>query len=40
MDLHNNSVGLKIGRTKASDQILSHRCMAALDSKQLKVLAE
>lgn len=40
MDLHNNSVGLKIGRAKGSDQALSHRCMAALNSGQLKVLAE
>jgi hypothetical protein len=40
MDLHNNSVGLKIGWSKASDQMLSLRCMAALNSGQLKVLAE
>ena len=40
MDLHNNSVGLKIGRSKGSDHILSARCMAALNARQLKVLEE
>jgi len=40
MDLHNNAVGLKIGRAKGSNQILSHRCMAALNARQLKVIEE
>ena len=40
MDLHNNSIGLKIGRTNGSVQVLSRRCMDALKSGQLKVLAE
>jgi hypothetical protein len=40
MDLHNNTVGLKIGRAKGSNQSLSQRCMAALNAGQLKVLAE
>lgn len=40
MDLHNNSIGLKIGRINGSDYILSQRCMAALNSGQLKVLVE
>ncbi|TVO62698.1 DUF6973 domain-containing protein [Denitromonas ohlonensis] len=38
MDLHNNSVGLVIGRQGGSDQILSHRCMEALVSRRLTVL--
>jgi hypothetical protein len=40
MDMHNNSIGLRIGRAKGSDLALSHRCMAALNSRQLKVLEE
>lgn len=38
MDLHNNAVGLSIGRAGSSNQILSQRCMAALMAGQLKVL--
>jgi hypothetical protein len=40
MDLHNNTVGLKIGRAKGSNHSLSNRCMAALNAGQLKVLAK
>jgi hypothetical protein len=40
MDLHNNTMGLKIGRAKGSNLSLSHRCMGALNAGQLKVLAE
>ncbi len=40
MDLHNNEVGLSIGRTGGSDQALSQRCMAALIAGQLKVLVQ
>lgn len=38
MDLHNNEVGLKIGRSGVSDQILISRSLAALRSGQLKIL--
>lgn len=38
MDLHNNGVGLSIGRVKGTDQSLSTRCAAALANGQLKVL--
>lgn len=40
MDLHNNGVGLSIGRTGSSNQLLSQRCMAAFMAGQLKVLAQ
>lgn len=36
MDLHNNRVGLLIGRTGGSDQMLASSCMAALISGQLR----
>lgn len=38
MDLHNNSVGLKLGRTLSSNAILSNLSVAALRSGQLKVI--
>ena len=38
MDLHNNSVGLSIGKTGGSNTQLSGRCMAALLNGQLKVI--
>jgi len=37
MDLHNNAVGLKIGLAGGPDQIISHRCAAAMRSGQLNV---
>lgn len=40
MDLHNNGVGLSIGRIGGADQALSQRCMAALMVGQLKVLVQ
>lgn len=40
MDLHNNRVGLHIGFSKGSNDILSARCMAALRAGKLKVLVE
>lgn len=40
MDLHNNSVGLSIGKVGMSDLILSSQCMAALNSGRLKVLVK
>jgi len=40
MDLHNNKVGLLIGRTGGSDQKLARGCMAALTGGQLKVLTQ
>jgi len=38
MDLHNNAVGLKIGRTLASNQILNNFSIGALRSGQLQVI--
>ena len=38
MDLHNNLVGLSIGRVGATNQVISQRCMAALMTGKLKVL--
>jgi len=38
MDLHNNSLGLSIGKTGGSNTQLSGRCMAALLNGQLKVI--
>lgn len=38
MDLHNNSVGLSIGRAGGSSHQISARCMAALHNGQLKVI--
>ncbi len=40
MDLHNNRVGLDIGRAKGTNESLSDRCMAALRKGKLKVLVE
>lgn len=40
MDLHNNRVGLNIGRSTGTNEILSARCMAALRAGKLKVLVE
>ena len=40
MDLHNNQVGLSLGRAGGSDQILGQRCMAALLGGQLKILVK
>jgi len=38
MDLHNNAVGLNIGRFGGEDQIVASRCMAALTSGKLKII--
>lgn len=38
MDVHNNRVGLNIGRAKGTNQAISLRCMAALRSGQLKII--
>jgi len=38
MDLHNNSVGLSIGRTGGNNNQLSGRCMSALLTGKLKVI--
>lgn len=39
MDLHNNSIGLNIGRhSRASNQLLSSMCMAALTQEKLKII--
>ncbi|WP_306393053.1 DUF6973 domain-containing protein [Telluria beijingensis] len=38
MDLHNNAVGLNIGRYGGPNQILILRCMEALRSGRLKVI--
>lgn len=40
MDLHNNGVGLSIGRVGGSDQVLIHRCMEALQNGKLKILTK
>lgn len=40
MDLHNNHVGLNIGRTPSSSQTLSIQCMTALAAGKLKVLVK
>lgn len=40
MDLHNNRVGLDIGRSKGTNEILSARCMTALRAGKLKILVE
>lgn len=40
MDLHNNRVGLNIGRSMGTNAILNARCMAALRAGKLKVLVE
>jgi len=38
MDLHNNSVGLKIGQNKDKKSSISQQCMAALKDGTLKVI--
>jgi len=38
MDLHNNSVGLSIGKTGGNNTQLSGRCMATLLNGKLKVI--
>ncbi len=38
MDLHNNRIGLEIGRMNLSDEETSHKCLLALHSHQLKVI--
>ncbi|WP_199611043.1 DUF6973 domain-containing protein [Flocculibacter collagenilyticus] len=38
MDLHNNSVGLRIGRSGGGNASLSNRCFAALQAGELKVI--
>ena len=40
MDLHNNRVGLDIGRASGTNESLSDRCMAALRAGKLIVLVE
>jgi len=40
MDLHNNSVGLSIGRIPTSNQLLGQLCISALRSGRLKVLSQ
>jgi len=38
MDIHNNAVGLRIGRIPTSSQLLGQLCISALRSGQLKVI--
>lgn len=40
MDLHNNSVGLKLGKLGGTDIRLSERCMAALLSGKLIIITK
>lgn len=40
MDLHNNAVGLSIGRLGGTDDILVGRCLVALRDKRLKIIAQ
>lgn len=40
MDIHNNAVGLSIGKPGLSDQMLSAQCMGALNAGRLKVLVK
>lgn len=40
MDLHNNGIGLSMGRAGMSDQFLSAQCVGALNSGRLKVLVK
>jgi Domain of unknown function (DUF6973) len=40
MDLHNNSVGLLIGKAGMSDVTVSTQCMAALNGGRLKILVK
>lgn len=40
MDLHNNAVGLRIGKSGGSNKQLSQQCMGALMTGQLKVLVK
>ncbi|MEH6434043.1 DUF6973 domain-containing protein [Massilia sp. DD77] len=40
MDIHNNRIGLDIGRVKGTDQALSMRCMAALQAGKLKIMVK
>lgn len=37
MDMHNNAVGLKIGRIGGPDKIISERCAAAMRSGDLRI---
>lgn len=37
MDIHNNAVGLKIGRAGGLDKIISERCASALRAGKLEV---
>jgi len=38
MDLHNNSIGLKIGQNKDAKSSIGEQCMAALKDRKLKVI--
>ncbi|WCN09008.1 DUF6973 domain-containing protein [Marinomonas mediterranea] len=38
MDLHNNDIGLNIGKSGGSNTFLSARCLSALTSQELKVI--
>lgn len=38
MDLHNNAVGLKIGRLGGSDELLISKCISVLRSGKLKII--
>lgn len=40
MDLHNNRVGLNIGRQGGSNSTLSDRCMSALRAGKLQVIVQ
>lgn len=40
MDLHNNGIGLSLGKVGISDQLLSNLCMGTLNAGQLKVLVK
>lgn len=37
MDLHNNSIGLRIGQAGGPDQIINNRCAEAMRSGELRV---
>lgn len=38
MDLHNNSIGLEIGKLGLTDEDISHKCLQALYLHELKVI--
>ena len=40
MDLHNNGIGLNIGRFGGTDALLISRCLAAIRSGRLKIILD